>query len=257
MSEGKSCCSTKNKTNSKQAVLYRMVTDDHICPYGIKSKDLLERQGYTVEDHHLKTREETDAFKAKHNVETTPQTFIGDKRIGGHDDLLKYFGIKTMKQEGITYQPIIAIFVTTFLMALTTNWAITGGLSFIKVTELFIAISMCVLAIQKLQDLDSFSNQFITYDLLAMRWVRYSYIYPFVEMLAGVSMIAGLFTLIVAPAALFIATIGAISVIKAVYIDKRELKCACVGGDSNVPLGFISLTENLMMIAMAIWMLIN
>ena len=42
---------------------------------------------------------------------------------------------------------------------------------------------------------------------------------------------------------------------KAVYIDKRELKCACVGGDSNVPLGFVSLTENLMMIGMAVWML--
>ena len=47
---------------------------------------------------------------------------------------------------------------------------------------------------------------------------------------------------------------GAASVFKAVYIDKRELKCACVGGSSNVPLGFISLTENLMMVAMAVWM---
>jgi hypothetical protein len=46
-------------------------------------------------------------------------------------------------------------------------------------------------------------------------------------------------------------------VIKAVYIDKRELKCACVGGDSNVPLGFISLTENLMMLGMGFWMLIR
>ena len=46
-----------------------------------------------------------------------------------------------------------------------------------------------------------------------------------------------------------------VSVFKAVYIDKRELKCACVGGDSNVPLGFISLTENLMMVAMALWMI--
>jgi hypothetical protein len=43
-------------------------------------------------------------------------------------------------------------------------------------------------------------------------------------------------------------------VFKAVYIDKRELKCACVGGSSNVPLGFVSLTENLAMIAMALWM---
>ena len=49
----------------------------------------------------------------------------------------------------------------------------------------------------------------------------------------------------------------AISVFKAVYIDKRELKCACVGGDSNVPLGFVSLTENLMMIGMATWMILK
>lgn len=59
------------------------------------------------------------------------------------------------------------------------------------------------------------------------------------------------------PVAFVIGTIGAISVFKAVYIDRRELKCACVGGDSNVPLGLISLTENLMLIAMAVWMLIN
>ena len=45
-----------------------------------------------------------------------------------------------------------------------------------------------------------------------------------------------------------------VSVVKAVYVDKRELKCACVGGASRVPLGFVSLTENLMMVAMAAWM---
>ena len=242
---------------SKKAVLYRMVTDEHICPYGIKSKDLLERQGYEVEDHHLKTREETDAFKEKHGVKTTPQTFIDDKHIGGHDDLVKHFGIKTMKQEGITYQPIIAIFATTFLMAMAVSWVMTGTIAFGLTIKMFIAISMCALAIQKLRDLYAFSNQFITYDLLAMRWVRYAYIYPFVEMLAGVCMIVGVFIPIAAPAALFIGTIGAVSVFKAVYIDKRELKCACVGGDSNVPLGFISLTENLMMMGMSLWMLTN
>jgi len=75
---------------SKRAVLYRMVTPDHICPFGLKSKDLLERKGYDVEDHHLSNRSETDAFKEKHNVKTTPQTFIDDKRIGGYDDLRDY-----------------------------------------------------------------------------------------------------------------------------------------------------------------------
>ena len=68
-------------------------------------------------------------------------------------------------------------------------------------------------------------------------------------------MLAGVALFIAAPVALVIGTIGAVSVYKAVYIDKRELKCACVGGNSNVPLGFVSLTENIMMMAMAIWMM--
>ena len=68
-------------------------------------------------------------------------------------------------------------------------------------------------------------------------------------------MVAGVWTWLSAPLALFVGTVGAISIFKAVYIDKRELRCACVGGAGNVPLGFVSLTENLMMIAMAFWML--
>src|SRR5690606_11014077 len=118
----------------------------------------------------------------------------------------------------------------------------------------FIAFSMTILALLKLQDVESFSTMFLNYDLLARRWVPYAYIYPFAEALAGILMIGNTLTWLSVPVALFIGTIGAASVIKAVYIDKRQLKCACVGGSSNVPLGFISLTENLMMIAMAIWM---
>jgi glutaredoxin len=74
-------------STAKAAVLYRMVLPTHTCPYGVKAKDLLSRAGYEVEDHHLTTREETDAFKAKHGVATTPQIFIDGDRIGGYDDL--------------------------------------------------------------------------------------------------------------------------------------------------------------------------
>jgi hypothetical protein len=58
------------------------------------------------------------------------------------------------------------------------------------------------------------------------------------------------------PIALLIGGIGAVSVIYAVYVQKRELKCACVGGNSNVPLGFVSLTENIMMFGMGVWMMV-
>ncbi len=121
---------------------------------------------------------------------------------------------------------------------------------------LFIAFSMTLLAVQKLKDLYSFTNSFITYDLLAMRWIGYGYIYPFIEAYAGIGMVAQLPPLVVAPFSLFIGTVGAISVFKAVYLDNRELMCACVGGDSSVPLGSVSLSENLFIIAGALIMLL-
>jgi|TARA_R110002126_G_scaffold287637_2_gene440579 glutaredoxin len=239
---------------NKKAILYRMVTDNHICPFGLRSKDLLEREGYNIDDRPLTSREETDAFKTKYNVKTTPQTFINDERIGGYDDLRTYFGKGEAGQTGTTYTPVIAIFSVAALLALAFQYTVVGAYFSIRTLMLFIAFSMSLLAVQKLKDLFSFTNSFITYDLLAMKWLRYGYIYPFVEAYAGIGMVAQLPALAVAPFSLFIGSVGAVSVVKAVYIDKRELKCACVGGDSNVPLGFVSLTENLFMIAGALLM---
>lgn len=239
----------------KTATLYRMVMADHMCPHGLKSKDLLERQGFHVEDRHLASRDEVDAFKTKHDLKTTPQTFIGEEHIGGFDDLRAHLGKATKSKDSTTYKPIIALFSVAFLMATTITWVALGTIFTGQTVEWFISISMVLLGLQKLQDVERFATMFLNYDLLAQRWVRYGYVYPFVETGAGLLMMAGVLTQLSAPAALFVASIGTISVFKAVYIDKRELKCACVGGDSKVPLGFVSLTENLMMIGMAIWML--
>ncbi|QDM40789.1 glutaredoxin family protein [Altererythrobacter sp. TH136] len=237
-----------------KAVIYRMVMPKHTCPYGLKAIHVLKRAGYEVEDHHLTTREETDAFKADHGVATTPQVFIGGRRIGGYDDLRRHLGKPVADPKATSYRPVIALFTMTALMAGAASFAVTGSPLTLRAAEWFIAFSMIVLALLKLQNIETFATMFLNYDLLAKRWVPYSYIYPYAEGLAGVLMAAGALTWLSAPLALFIATIGAVSVFKAVYIDKRELKCACVGGSSNVPLGFISLTENLMMIAMALWM---
>jgi glutaredoxin len=234
-----------------------MVMDTHVCPYGLKAKDLLRRQGYVVEDHALRTREETDAFKAEHGVKTTPQVFIGGERVGGYDDLRRFFGKRVADPKATTYRPVAALFAMTALMALAVSQAVYATPLTLRAVEWFVAFSMAVLALLKLQNVESFATMFLNYDLLAKRWVPYSYVYPFAEGLAGVLMIAGVAVWASVPIALVIGGIGAMSVVKAVYIDRRELKCACVGGSSNVPLGFLSLTENLMMIGMALWMLIR
>lgn len=161
-----------NSNHQKKAELYRMVMEDHLCPYGLKSKDLLERKGFNVEDHHLKTREETDAFQEKHGVETTPQTWINGKRIGGYDELREYFGEEVKNDDGTSYKPVIAIFAVSFLMALAMSWETYETFLTIRAFEWFISIAMCLLAVEKLQDVESFSTMFLNYDLLARKWVR-------------------------------------------------------------------------------------
>ena len=241
----------------RRAELHRMETAEHVCPWGLKTRDLLRREGYEVDDNTLTSPAEIDAFRARHDVETTPQVFIDGERIGGYEEVLRFLGKEVRDPEAVTYAPVIALFAMAATMALAVSWATLGSVVTIAAAEWFIAISMCLLALQKLKDVESFATMFLNYDLLAQRWVRYGYVYPFAEGLAGVLMVAGALMWLSIPVALLIGTIGAVSVFKAVYIDRRELKCACVGGDSNVPLGFVSLTENLMMVGMGLWMLLK
>lgn len=241
-------------SQQKTARVYRMKTAEHLCPFGLKTVDLLKRKGYRVDDRTLESREAIEDFKQEAEVDTTPQVYIGEDRVGGYEEVREYLGLSVPGEKETTYQPVIAIFATSLLIGLAVNWAASNTLISVRMPEYAIATAMTLLGLQKLQDIESFSTMFLNYDLLAQRHVPYGYLYPFAETLAGILMLAGALIWLAAPLALFIGTVGAISVFKAVYIDKRELKCACVGGNSKVPLGFVSLTENLIMLAMGIWM---
>ncbi|HIO01531.1 MAG TPA: glutaredoxin [Alphaproteobacteria bacterium] len=242
--------------STKIATLYRMSTPDHQCPFGLKARHFLKANGYKVNDNLLKSREQADSFKEEHGVDTTPQVFIDDKRIGGYEDVRAFLGKPLPDPSATSYRPVMVLFMMTALLAIATSWLSFGSVLTVQTIEWFISFSMVVLALLKLQDVEKFSTMFLNYDLLARKWVPYGRIYPFAEGLAGLLMAAELAHIISIPIALFIGIVGSVSVFKAVYLDKRELKCACVGGSSTVPLGFISLTENLMMVAMAVWMII-
>lgn len=258
--DGPQTARDKSKGNGKTASLYRMAMPGHLCPFGLKSRSLLNRKGYEIDDNLLTNRDDVDSFMSAHDVDTTPQTFIDGQRIGGYSDLKRHFGQKVLAKGETTYRPIIAIFGSTFLMALAIILNFHGGFPIATFLKWFFALTMVVLAIQKLQDVGGFVNGFLGYDLLARRYVPYGYAYPFLELFAGLGMMALIgaaspMVWLVAPVGIFIGGIGAVSVVKAAYLDKRELTCACVGGDSNVPLGAISLTENLVMLGMGLWML--
>ena len=217
--------------------LYRMSMPEHECPWGLKAIALLQERGISFEDHRLTTQAEVDSFKELHAVPTTPQIFSDDERIGGYTDLAAWLGAD-VESANYSYTPVIAVFGTTLLMAL-----VMGD----NVIQRFMGISICALAMLKLMDVDSFAASFVKYDLITQRWRGWGKIYPGVELLVGLGFLFNPSLTIAGWVALLIGIPGMASVIKAIYIDKLALNCACVGGNTKTPLGIISFSEYAML----------
>ncbi|MEC4985536.1 MAG: glutaredoxin [Oscillatoria sp. PMC 1068.18] len=235
-----------NTLNPQKVKLYRMSTPDHECPWGLKAINLLNEKEIDFEDHKLTSREEIDAFKAKHKVDTTPQIFFGDERIGGYTDLAQKLDVEAESAE-YSYTPVIAVFSATGLMALATATGIMG----------FMGYSLSVLATLKLMDIESFAESFEKYDLITKKVKFYAKVYPFAELGIGLAILSGFAPLITGIVSLLIGINGSISVFKAVYIDKLALNCACVGGNSKAPLGIVSFTENAIMAIMGAFLIFS
>lgn len=219
--------------------IYRMAMPDHECPWGQRAIQLLTDKGLEFEDFKLQSRDEVDAFKALHQVATTPQIFFGNQRIGGYSDLANYFDVQAEAAD-YSYTPVIALFSTAGLMALATSLGWMG----------FMGISLSMLSSLKLMDVESFAESFEKYDLITKRFKPYAKAYPLLELLIGLGFLSGVAPLATGIGSALVGISGAVSVFKAVYIDKLALNCACVGGNSKAPLGVVSFAENAIMAVM-------
>ena len=75
---------------AQSVVLYRMILPDHTCPFGVRAAQMLDDAGVQFDDRILRSRQETDAFEEEHGVETTPQLFVDDERIGGSEEIERW-----------------------------------------------------------------------------------------------------------------------------------------------------------------------
>jgi hypothetical protein len=146
-----------------------------------------------------------------------------------------------------SYGPVIAIFSTAGLVA----WAASLGLMG------FMGVALAMLACLKLMDIPAFVKSFKKYDLVTKRWPFYGKIYPFLELAIALGFLSSLVPYLTGIASLIVGCFGAWSVLKAVYIDKMDLNCACVGGNSKVPLGVVSFLENGMMVGMGVVLVVR
>lgn len=229
--------------------LYRMDLPDHACPWGLRALRLLQAQHIPFEDHPLRSEADVVAFKAAHAVASTPQVFAGGERIGGYTDLAARLGVRP-ERDKVSYGPVVAVFATAALITL----AVGGGVM------VFMGQAICLLAMLKLMDVQAFAASFRKYDLLSQRWSAWGRLYPGVELLVGLGVLAlplpAAALALLGVTAMLLGLLGMVSVAKAVFLDKLALNCACIGGHARAPLGLVSFTENLTMTLMGLALLV-
>ena len=140
----------------------------------------------------------------------------------------------------IAYTPVFALFGSAFLVTSASSLGVRG----------FMGVAIAMLAMLKLLDGSAFAKSFSKYDLVTKRWATYGWLYPSLEMLIALGFLANVATILTGSLALLVGILGMVSICKAVVVDKLALNCACVGGNSKAPLGFISFSENSMMAVM-------
>ncbi len=155
--------------------------------------------------------------------------------------------LKVKKMQLKSFTPLVAVFGTSFLITITL----------IKSFQVFMGISICLLAMLKLMDIEAFGLSYKKYDLITSRFKNWIYIYPFCELLIGICFLLSAPPSSIILIALILGIVGMASVFKAVYLDKLKLNCACVGGYAKTPLGIISFIENLLMAIMSALILIK
>jgi copper chaperone CopZ len=147
-----------------------------------------------------------------------------------------------------TYKPILLVFLYITVVTITTSVATDTG--FMGWMQQFMAAFFLTFSFFKFLDLAGFADSYATYDILAARWRGWGYCYPFAEAALGLAYLTGFDPLITNAVAFVIMGVSITGVLRSV-LNKRKIKCACLGAGFNLPMSTVTIIEDGMMIAMS------
>jgi len=160
---------------------------------------------------------------------------------------------KQNKRVFTTYKPLLLIFL--FIASTTSIVSIDNGkIDVMLWMRYFMAGFFIVFSFFKFLNLTGFAESYAMYDILAKRVKVYGLIYPFIELILGVAYLTGFEPTITYIATICIMGFSSIGVIQSV-LDKKKIRCACLGAVFNLPMSMVTIIENLIMVLMALIML--
>ena len=160
---------------------------------------------------------------------------------------------KQNKHVFTTYKPLLLIFL--FIAATTAIVSIDNGkIDVMLWMQYFMAGFFIVFSFFKFLNLTGFSESYAMYDVLAKRVKVYGLVYPFIELALGVAYLTDFEPTVTYIATICIMGFSSIGVIQSV-LDKKKIRCACLGAVFNLPMSMVTIIENLTMVLMALIML--
>ena len=115
----------------------------------------------------------------------------------------------------------------------------------------YMGIIYIVFGFLKLYDIDKFVNVFRKYDIIANKVEFWAWMYPFIEILLGISLLSNVFVNKTMKITLVLMVISIISV-SISLLKKQNLRCGCLGTFFHIPLSYVTISENVAMLALSL-----
>lgn len=153
------------------------------------------------------------------------------------------------------YRPLMVVLLIVLLLDFGTQALFLEGVTLMDSLRYFMAYFFLLFGSFKLLDIKGFVDMYAEYDVIAKQSRAYAYVYPFIELILGISFLLNLAPIPTNVATAVVMGIGSIGVIKAVT-GKRKIRCACLGAVVKLPMSTVTIIEDIGMGGMAIVMLI-
>lgn len=153
-----------------------------------------------------------------------------------------------------TYKPILLIFGYIIGITLLVEY-INGGFAWMRWMNHFMAGFFLVFSFFKLLNLKGFAESYSMYDIVAKKWNGWGYVYAFTELALGVAFLTGFNPILTNAVTFVVMTVSIIGVLQSV-MNKRKIKCACLGDVFNLPMSTVTIIEDALMIGMSAAMLL-
>jgi copper chaperone CopZ len=156
--------------------------------------------------------------------------------VAGDDEVVSWM---------VTYKPILLLFGYITIAALVGGNGKMGVVMRIFMSGFFLSFSFF-----KLLNLRAFAESYAMYDVVASRWGGWGYVYAFIELGLGLAFAVNVFPFYTNLVTLIVMSVSIVGVLQSV-LNKRKIKCACLGAVFNLPMSTVTIIEDALMIGMS------